>query len=186
MSRLTNRTARQLGNAQRVIATLLAAAVFVVLIPVSILHLSAVIDPWLGAWRFQFGIVNHLVGGLIGLIGLSAALWTVFAQLARGRGTPLPVMPTQTLLADGPFAYCRNPMALGTLVFYSGISVWVGSCSAIAIVVVLAALLLSYIKRVEEPQLEVRFGQAYLDYRERTPFLIPAFPRRWGGSGRGT
>ena len=37
----------------------------------------------------------------------------------------------------------------------------------------LGALLLFYIKRVEEPELERRFGQAYRDYRERTPFLIP-------------
>jgi protein-S-isoprenylcysteine O-methyltransferase Ste14 len=154
-----------------------AAVVFVVVIPVSILHLSAAIDAWLGARGFQLGIANRLVGGLVGLVGLSTALWTVFAQLARGRGTPLPVLPPRTLLADGPFAYCRNPMALGTLIYYSGISVWMGSYSMLALVVVFAALLLSYIKRVEEPQLELRFGQAYLDYRDRTPFLIPSFPK---------
>jgi len=38
--------------------------------------------------------------------------------LTRGRGTPLPVMPTQELLTEGPFRYSRNPMTLGTILAY--------------------------------------------------------------------
>jgi hypothetical protein len=43
------------------------------------------------------------------LIGWLFAMWSIGDQLTRGRGTPLPVMATQTLLIAGPFAYCRQP-----------------------------------------------------------------------------
>jgi len=35
--------------------------------------------------------------------------------------------------------------------------------------------ILIYIKLVEEKELEQRFGVEYLEYKRRTPFLIPRF-----------
>lgn len=41
-----------------------------------------------------------------------------------------------------------------------------------------AALLLLYLKRVEEKELAERFGEEYVAYRREVPFLIPKRPRR--------
>jgi protein-S-isoprenylcysteine O-methyltransferase Ste14 len=178
MNRFTKWAEREFGITQRVTATLLAGVIFVVAISLFIVQLSSALDRWLGIPRFEYGLPNHLVGGLTVLIGWVLAMWSVVAQLAHGRGTPLPMMATQTLLTTGPFEHCRNPMSLGTIVLYSGIGMWIGSFSAIGIVIVLSGLLLVYLRRVEERELEERFGETYLEYKERTPFLIPQRQRR--------
>jgi protein-S-isoprenylcysteine O-methyltransferase Ste14 len=36
-------------------------------------------------------------------------------------------------------------------------------------------LLLLYVKGIEEKELPQRFGEEYLEYKRRTPFLIPRF-----------
>ena len=97
-------------------------------------------------------------------------------QLSRGRGTPLPVMPTQELLTEGPFGYCRNPMTLGTILAYLGMAVAVGTTAGTALVLSLAASLLAYLNRLEEGELAERFGEPYLAYKRETPFIIPRLP----------
>jgi protein-S-isoprenylcysteine O-methyltransferase Ste14 len=72
-----------------------------------------------------------------------------------------------------PFTYCRNPMTLGTILGYGGIAVWLGSVSAVGIVAAVGALLLVYVRTVEEKELEARFGPAYQEYKRTTPFLLP-------------
>jgi protein-S-isoprenylcysteine O-methyltransferase Ste14 len=118
--------------------------------------------------------------GMFGLLGLLLFLWTVFLQVKKGRGTPVPLLPPERLLVDAPYTYCRNPMALGAIMYYFGVCVYFESWDALFIVAPAAVLLLAYIKVWEEHELESRFGQAYREYRIRTPFLIPRiFGRRW-------
>ena len=125
----------------------------------------------LPSWR-RSGL-TVLAGVLLAIPGLLLALWTIFAQFTRAQGTPSPTMATQKLLVRGPFAICRNPMALGTILFYLGIAVLVGSSFAMGLVVLFTAVLLTYIKLVEEKELEVRFGADYAKYKQNTPFLLP-------------
>jgi len=165
---------REFGMGERVIATLLAGVVFVLLVPFLILKGSAAIDRWLQIMRFNFGLINSMVGGAMALIGWLFAMWSIVDQLIRGRGTPLPVMATQTLLIAGPFAYCRNPMSFGTIVLYSGLAIWAGSWSAIGLVTTFAVMLITYLKFVEEKELEARFGQSYIEYKRTTPFILPS------------
>ena len=64
-------------------------------------------------------------------------------------------------------------MALGTLMFYLGVAIALGSYSAVTMVLVLALLLLFYIREVEEKKMAERYGKAYQEYRESTLFIIP-------------
>ncbi len=117
---------------------------------------------------------------LLGLFGLILYLWTVFIQLKKGRGTPMPVLPPKKLLVDVPYSYCRNPMVLGVIVYYLGICAFIGSWDAFFIVAPVAVVLLVYAKFWEEAELESRFGQAYIEYKRETPFLIPRiFGKSW-------
>jgi protein-S-isoprenylcysteine O-methyltransferase Ste14 len=88
------------------------------------------------------------------------------------------VMPTQELLTDGPFRFCRNPMTLGAILAYLGMAVAARTVAGTALVVALAATLLVYLRRLEEGELTARFGEAYLAYRRETPFIIPRPPIR--------
>jgi len=65
------------------------------------------------------------------ILGWLFANWTVKVQYSLGKGTPIPLMATQRLVVTGPYAFCRNPMTLGTAFFYAGIAVWRGSLSAL-------------------------------------------------------
>jgi len=87
-------------------------------------------------------------------------------------------MPTQELLTEGPFGYCRNPMTLGTILAYLGMAVAVRTIAGTVLVLSLGASLLAYLKRLEEKELAERFGEAYLAYKRETPFIIPRLPRR--------
>ena len=87
-------------------------------------------------------------------------------------------MPTQELLTDGPFRYCRNPMTLGTILAYLGMALAARTIAGTVLVLSLAASLLAYLRRLEERELADRFGDAYLAYRRATPFIVPRLPRR--------
>jgi protein-S-isoprenylcysteine O-methyltransferase Ste14 len=69
-------------------------------------------------------------------------------------------------------------MALGAIGMYLGAAILFGSIGAVILVLLFAGLLLIYIKRVEEKEMEIRFGQDYLAYKQQTPFLIPRFKKR--------
>ena len=90
----------------------------------------------------------------------------------------MPVLPTQELLTDGPYRYCRNPMTLGAILAYAGLAMAARTTAGTALVLALAATLLTYLKRLEEGELAERFGEAYVAYRRETPFIIPRLPSR--------
>ena len=85
---------------------------------------------------------------------------------------------TQKLIIKPPYSYRRNPMALGTIVAYLGLSVIAGSPGAGLLWLLGAATLLIYIKVAEEREMVARFGEAYLAYRRRVPFIIPRLRTR--------
>ena len=87
-------------------------------------------------------------------------------------------MATQELLVRPPYSYCGNPMALGTIIAYLGVSVIMGSPGAALLVLLGATALLTYIKVVEEREMVARFGEEYLTYRRRVPFIMPRLRRR--------
>jgi protein-S-isoprenylcysteine O-methyltransferase Ste14 len=161
----------------RLLGTLAAGLFFVILLPLALITLGPALDrsvslevPGLGLWPVIIGISLMLVGAFF-------ALWSIYDQLLHARGTPLPVMATQKLLVSGPFRLCRNPMSFGAILLYLGIGITIASPGTLLIVIVLSALLLTYLQRVEEKELEARFGQAYLEYKEQTPFLFPRIIR---------
>jgi protein-S-isoprenylcysteine O-methyltransferase Ste14 len=161
----------------RLIGTLAAGVIFVILLPLLLLSLGPALDQTFNFTNPSPGIWPSIIGVVMMLVGAVFALWSIADQLVKAAGTPLPVMATQKLLITGPFKLCRNPMSFGTITMYLGLGVTIFSPGTVAIVIVLSALLILYIKRVEEKELQIRFGEAYRVYRESTPFLIPRFPR---------
>jgi protein-S-isoprenylcysteine O-methyltransferase Ste14 len=131
--------------------------------------------------RIPGGAARRALGAMLAAAGLALALWSIAAQVTRGRGTPLPVMPTQRLLTDGPFRYCRNPMALGTILAYLGLGIWLGTFLGIGLALLLSGLLILYIKRVEERELAERFGEAYRVYKQAMGFMVPRRPAQANG-----
>lgn len=91
--------------------------------------------------------------------------WASYALRVKGRGTPLPVEPTEVLVTTGPYKYVRNPMVLATIAVLFGEALYFNAAGLyiwIAAVVVFYAI---YIPRYEEPRLLEKFGQRYMEYR---------------------
>jgi protein-S-isoprenylcysteine O-methyltransferase Ste14 len=158
---------------QRLIAFIPEGIFFLLILPITLVWLSNIIDRGFSIPRFAGGVWNAAAGILLMAGGLCLALWAIETQVTSGRGTPIPMMPTQKLVAQGPFDLSRNPMTLGTILAYAGVGVIIGSFSALALVLIAGGGLLLYIKRFEEKELAARFGPEYLEYKRATPFLIP-------------
>jgi protein-S-isoprenylcysteine O-methyltransferase Ste14 len=175
--RLLKQANREYGPKQRLAVLAAAGALFVIILPLTLLRLGGRLDRVLGWPVLLYPPANAIAGGLMVLAGWPFALWTIYLQFTLGRGTPVPVVATQKLIIDPPYSLCRNPMALGTIVAYLGLSVIAGSPGAALVVLLGAATLLIYIKVVEEQEMVARFGEEYLAYRRRVPFLIPRLRR---------
>ena len=178
MSRYLKWAKKEHSEVARIIALLPAGILFLILLPYLLLVVSPSLDARLGMDRLNPSLASLIIGGILFVVGLVFAQWSIYCQFTRGRGTPLPVIPTQRLLTTGPFKYCRNPMTLGTILAYLGLSLAAATSVGILIVAALAGLLLVYLKRMEEKELAERFGEEYLEYRREVPFIIPRIPRK--------
>lgn len=177
-NKLVDQARREYSPNQRIGFLLLIAPIFLLGLPYLFVSLGIKMDRWLGWPPILDQPWNLVLGVLLALSGWLLAMWTMNAQFNIGRGTPVPLMATQKLIVQPPFTYCRNPMTLGTLIAYLGVAVLFHSLGAGLLVLIFVGLLLIYIKRVEEKELALRFGQEYLEYQRHTPFLLPRFRRK--------
>ncbi len=163
---------------QRIIFLTPLFIIFVFIIPYTLFLLSKLIDDFLHFSYFPYSFLTLVFGSLLGICGLLFGLWSVIIQFTEGKGTPAPIMATQKLVTNGPYSYCRNPMAFGTFIYYVGIGIIIGSFSFVMLVSLLVMVLLVYIKKVEEKELEERFRDEYIKYKKSTPFFIPRIFRK--------
>jgi len=167
--RFLDQTKKEFTARTRLGAILLESLLFVVLIPYLLILLSKM---EYGRINFEFTL-GTLLCMVFAIAGLTLGLWAVWAQFSQAHGTPVPLMATKKLLTTGPYALCRNPMALGTMIMYLAIAIMMKSWLAIIAAATFACGLSLFIKLFEEKEMIIRFGQDYLLYKENTPFLIP-------------
>ena len=177
MSRFSKWAQAEHSPRARTIALIPAGAIFLVFLPYLFLVICPSLDQRLFTNSPKPGIATLAIGGILIAVGMFLGLWSIQVQFTQGRGTPLPIMPTQGLLTTGPFRYCRNPMTLGTVLAYLGMSIAAATVIGVTLVLILAGLLVLYLKRVEEKELAERFGEDYLVYMREVPFIIPKIPR---------
>lgn len=171
-------TEREYSPGKRLMALMIEGIFFLGILPGALICLSSLLDQQLKLPHLAFGIINIILSCVIIVTGILFAWWAIYVQFTLGRGTPVPIMATQQLITQRPYNYCRNPMALGAIMVYLGVAILIGSISAVVLVIAGAVLLLVYIKFLEEKEMELRFGEAYQEYRKRTPFIIPRLWQR--------
>ena len=107
--------------------------------------------------------------------GLALFLYTVLLFRQQGRGTLAPWTPTQKLVVDGPYRYCRNPMISGVLFVLLGEFLLFNSWGILSWAVLFFLINSIYFLTFEEPSLEKRFGESYRRYKSQVPRWIPKF-----------
>ncbi len=79
---------------------------------------------------------------------------------------------SRAMLADGPYRHTRNPLYLGTLLHTFGLAILmppVGAAFTIALIWIFQVRL----ALAEEPFLNARYGQPYIDYMRAVPRFLP-------------
>ena len=127
--------------------------------------------------RINLGWVNIALGSTTVVAGIALVVWSVTIQYTLGKGTPAPKVATLRLVTQGPYAYTRNPMTLGSLLIYLGIGIGMGSGALIILIMIVFSTIFTFIYFHETRELVERFGEEYLVYRKITPFIFPRFRR---------
>jgi protein-S-isoprenylcysteine O-methyltransferase Ste14 len=108
-------------------------------------------------------------GAALGLAALRRYDLGEFSGLEASGG--LPAAP-QRLLSTGLHAWVRHPLYTATLLGIAGLLAFSPAPRSLA----WAALSIAYLyagAKLEERKLEAQFGEAYRQYRARTPMLLP-------------
>jgi protein-S-isoprenylcysteine O-methyltransferase Ste14 len=99
---------------------------------------------------------------------------TVLNLAIRAWGAPFAIALSRRLATDWLYARVRNPMVLACVLYLLSAALWLRSASLLLWVVVGATpAWIAFLKIYEERELELRFGQQYLDYKTHTPMLFP-------------
>lgn len=124
------------------------------------------------AWRPVIELIGYvgLIGAAISLIQIDVFRFIGLRQiLAYFRGTPLP-LPDEGLKTGGLYQVVRHPLYLFSLmIVWSSMSMnaaTFGMNLGITLYFVFGSL-------YEEQRMVKGFGQAYIDYQARVPWLIP-------------
>lgn len=129
------------------------------------------IQQLLGQYYFYIGFPLLIYGGYY-------ILESIRILFIKGDGVPLgdliPEEQSRTLIIDGIYNKTRNPMLFGYLVSFVGLGLLLNSIiMAFMFPLLYLSIWTFWIKSYEEPALERRFGEPYIRYKKKTPFLIP-------------
>ena len=167
---LVARAGKEYSAGYRAVATVLGATLFIAGWPALVWVLG------LGGKGAVFpNLAAVLLSGLFFVAGIPWVSWAVLWQLWKGKGTPVPMVPTKEFLPSGPYRYCRNPMMLGFFLYLTGWTALFNRVGPWIAAIVLIIFLIFEIKLIEEKELEQRFGNVYREYKKKTPFFIPRF-----------
>jgi protein-S-isoprenylcysteine O-methyltransferase Ste14 len=119
------------------------------------------------------GLALQASGLCVLAIGLALFVASLLRFATEGRGTLAPWDPPRRLVARGPYRYVRNPMISGVLLVLLGEALVLRSRPHLMWACTFFAINAVYIPLLEEPDLELRFGESYREYRRHVPRLVP-------------
>jgi protein-S-isoprenylcysteine O-methyltransferase Ste14 len=93
-------------------------------------------------------------------------------RMARGGGGPGPDVPAEKLVSSGLYAYTRNPMYLGHIIFLTGLSLTLQSWLA-GLITLALALWFHFRVLADEANLARKLGAPYVTYTRDVKRWIP-------------
>lgn len=129
--------------------------------------------------------VVAIAGLFVVMLGVSLFAASLHHFFTEGHGTLAPWDPPRRLVVRGPYRYVRNPMISGVIFTLTGIALTIRSWPHGVWALAFLGLNLIFIPLFEESELEMRFGDAYRQYRSAVPRFIPRL-RPWGQNDRHT
>lgn len=121
------------------------------------------------------GVSSSIFGGVCSAVGLFFVIWSNYELLTKGHGGAVVLgrlklsHKTRHLVVTGPYAMCQNPMHMGIVLFYLGLSCAINSFITLLfpLLFLLFACLMAVF--VEEPRLKRDFPVEYEQWRLAVP-----------------
>lgn len=155
-------------------------AMYGIVVPWAFFLLFSWLDFTLGLSPILSTGISVILAAASFLVGFFWIFWSYSYLHFIGKGTPVEAFgialhPTEKLVTTGPYAYTRNPMLFGVLIFMLAIALYYRSLTGMLMIPIILTVELVYIAMFEEPYLIKRFGKEYKDYRKSVPSLFPKF-----------
>ncbi len=128
---------------------------------------------WERGYAFPAHVAWSAAGAVLVAAGVTVLVRAFMGFAREGRGTPTPAAPTGELVVTGAYRYVRNPMYLATAATIAGEGLVLSRPILLVAAPAYAATLAACARRWEEPELERRFGDAYVRYRAHVPGWWP-------------
>lgn len=116
-------------------------------------------------------VLGSLVFACCSVLGLASSYFMV----RDGSGTPLPLDQTNELVVTGPYHYVRNPMAIAGIGQGLAIAMIFQSTPILIYSLIGAVVWHLVVRPIEEQDMVCRFGDTYVEYRERVSCWTPTF-----------
>jgi protein-S-isoprenylcysteine O-methyltransferase Ste14 len=131
------------------------------------------IDVFMPAVHMEIGSLFRVLGGVLFAAALTMYLLSSYVLTRQGKGAFVEFDPPTELVVTGPFRYTRNPVAAFLLASMLGLSIALSSTGVLLMFLVFTVLANIQVRRIEEPLLRERYGQAYEQYCAHVPRWFP-------------
>lgn len=152
-----------------IIGYVLGLIIFIIAIPFAMYLVSPVSN---------LNSIQWIILILLAVAGIGLSIWSIVYMKNVGKGNPFDafnheVAPrTSSLMTDGPYGICRNPMLLGVFIYHMGVLITLLSLGALVIFVIEVAIMTVQVRR-EEQRLKDDFGNEYVEYSQRVNRFLP-------------
>ncbi len=126
----------------------------------------------------QITLVQWIILILLAVAGIGLSIWSIVYMKNVGKGNPFDafnheVAPrTSSLMTDGPYGICRNPMLLGVFVYHFGVLMALLSFGA-SVIFILEIFIMTVQVKKEEQRLINDFGDEYVEYAKHVKRFLP-------------
>ncbi len=126
----------------------------------------------------QIGVIQMLILIILAIIGIALSIWSIVYMKNVGGGNPFDafnheIAPrTNSLMTDGPYGICRNPMLLGVFLYHVGVLIALLSIGALIVFIIEVIIMNVQVKR-EEQRLKNDFGKDYEEYVKNSNRFLP-------------
>lgn len=125
-----------------------------------------------------FSLNHTIMLILLAIVGIGLSIWSIVYMKNVGKGNPFDafnheVAPrTTSLMTDGPYGICRNPMLLGVFIYHFGVLMALLKMGAMFIFIIEILVMNIQVKR-EEERLRKDFGKDYEKYVNDINRFVP-------------
>ena len=165
-------TKKQYSNSYKIIALIPGSIVFLVISPLFLFLFSRYLNQFSPLHWPRTLEISVAITAII--VAITIMTWGTFSLWIQGKGTPAPIAPTSVMVKTGAYKCCRNPIELGTDLYFLALGTWLDTLTTGILCMTFGMMLgYGYIKIIEERELKLRFGKEYDNYRTATPLFLP-------------